>query len=218
VNIYVVVEGETEKKVYSTWIPLINPALTEISSVEDVSDNNFLIVKGGGIPGYFEIIEAAVEDVHSIAAFDRLVVCVDSEELTYVAKYQEVEAFINGTARAIDYRIVVQHFCFETWALGNRRIVSRYPQSQRLREFKNHFDVGARDPELLTVIPRLTLTRARFAESYLRALLNERFRNLTYIKGHPGPVSQRTYFEQLVDRYQATGHIGSFAHLLAAIA
>jgi hypothetical protein len=217
VNLYVVVEGRTEKAVYSKWIPLINPSLTEIGAVADVKTNSFLIVEGGGVPAYFDVIKAGVEDVHSITAFNRLVVCIDSEELTYTAKYQEVESFIDGIGLPIDYRIVVQHFCFETWALGNQKIVSRHPKDPRLLGFKNHFDVGVQDPELLTIMPGSILNRALFAESYLRALMHEKYRNLSYVNGHPGPVAHGSYYAQLVTRQSKTGHIRSFSHLLSAM-
>ena len=57
-NLYVVVEGAIgEKKVYSHWIPLVNPNLKLAGSILDIGSNSVFIVGGGGYPNYFEVIE-----------------------------------------------------------------------------------------------------------------------------------------------------------------
>src|SRR5262245_58688133 len=121
-NIYVVVEGRVvEKAVYTVWIPEINNALVPAALPADVvGDNRFIILSGNGYPQYFDTIRAALEDVASSNTFQRLVICIDSEDMTLEEKRAEVIAFVEGTEyRHVDYRVVVQHFCFETWALGN---------------------------------------------------------------------------------------------------
>ena len=217
-NFYVVTEGVTEKRVYSKWIPDLRPNLTEVNYLEDLSNDKFLIRQGGGLPNYFEVIAAGVEDVYQTNGRSRLVVCVDSEEQSYTEKFQEINLVITGVGRRIDYRIVIQHFCFETWALGNRAIATRNPQSERLRLFRAHWDVEVRDPELLLPMPNDAWNRSQFAETYLRALLNEKFRNLTYTKGNPDAVARAGYLNRLKTRLDETKHIGSFAHFLSAFA
>lgn len=217
-NLYVVVEGAGEKKVYAKWLPLLNPALREIDFIDEVTQNNFLIRDGGGMPQYFGVIEAGARDVGANPAFDRLVVCVDSEDKTCTEKCQEVLAFVQGLGLPVDCRVVVQHFCLEAWALGNRAIVRPSPRSEPLASFKRHFDVRELDPELLTPIPGLDISKARFAERYLRAALNDRYRNLSYIKSKPEALMHATYFRQLQNRLQETGHIPSFSSLAQAIA
>jgi len=44
-NIYVVVEGKGDKKVYTHWIPLVNRQMSVVNSVASVKRNNFLIGK-----------------------------------------------------------------------------------------------------------------------------------------------------------------------------
>jgi len=81
-NIYVVVEGETETVVYPSWIPLVNPELTHVDHPSMVVCNNFCIVSARGYPFNPEVIDAAIDDVNSIPGFDRLVIFADSEEAT----------------------------------------------------------------------------------------------------------------------------------------
>jgi hypothetical protein len=125
-NVYVAVEGEVgEKKVYEKWIPFINPSLVHISRSDDFVNNNFYIVSGGGYPNYFEIIKNAVNDMDDNPSIDRLVIVVDSEDYTYQEKYDEIEGYLlKDLSFAGQYKIIVQHFCLEAWALGNRKIFS----------------------------------------------------------------------------------------------
>lgn len=215
-NIYVVVEGLVERRVYREWIPLVNPNLKQVYDIEAVVLDNFYLISGGGYPQYFDVVEAAIEDVNNFAAFDRLVISVDSEEFTFDDKYQEIDAFVSARYCRVDTRIVIQHFCIETWGLGNRTIVRRNPQLPRLITYRALFDVLDRDPELLPEYPDEELNRSQFAERYLRAALNDRFRNLTYSKSNPQPLLHPAYFGQLESRLNESGHIQSFAGFLAA--
>ena len=210
-NVYLVTEGPVgEKQIYSCWAPLANPSLRVIRSIDEITQDCIFIVSGGGYPGYFEVIENAAKDVAAIPAFDRLIVAIDSEEQTYAEKFAEIDGFIGGLGLGVNYRIVVQHFCLETWALGNRAIVSRKPKNQKVREYLSLFDVLRLDPELLPGKRDEGLNRAQFAEKYLRRLLNEKFRNLTYTKSNPGALLHKKYYEQVHSRLVDTGHIGSF--------
>ena len=207
-NIYVLVEGKTEKVVYKTWIPYVNPDLTYVNYPVELADNQFAIVSAMGYPDYLELIDSAVEDVVSSAAIDRLVVAIDSEEMTRAEKYDEVEARIQSIDRSIDYRIIVQHFCLETWALGNRRVVRALPQEANLKLFKGVYDVRVRDPGELPAYKEWN--RAQFAYRFLRAAFRDRWGSLTYSKSNPSQLRNKSYLEQLDYRLSATGHIESF--------
>ena len=93
-NIYVVVEGETEKRVYPSWIPLVNPSLTYVDHPSKVATNNFCIVSAMGYPFCMNLIRDAIEDVNAAGAFDRLVVLVDSEQATRDEKIAEISEHI----------------------------------------------------------------------------------------------------------------------------
>lgn len=211
-NVYVVVEGRVvEKAVYTVWIPEVNNELTPVRYLDDVAANNFYIVSGNGYPAYFEIVTAALEDVASSKIFDRLVICIDSEDMTMAEKRDEVIAHVQSTEhRHVDFRVVVQHFCFETWALGNRRIGSRNPQNEALRRYRQLYNVLSQDPEDLPALPAEKFNRSQFAEQYLRVTLNDRNKRLTYSKANPRVVAHPKFFREVQARMNETTHIQSF--------
>jgi hypothetical protein len=211
-NVYVVVEGRVvEKAVYTVWIPQVNPALVPVRAITDVVNNNFLIISGNGYPQYFDIIRNAFADVTSNSVFDRLVISIDSEDMTIEDKRQEIETFIASLDYVnVDWRLVIQHFCFETWALGNRVVASRNPKDGRLRKYKDVYNVTTQDPEGLPALVEERLNRSQFAEKYLRLMLNDRNKNISYSKGNPKFVAHPKYFGHVYRRTTDTGHIQSF--------
>lgn len=216
-NIYLVVEGPVgEKQVYAHWVPLVNPALTVVGSLADVRHNNLVIYSGGGYPQYFDLIKAGIDDVAANPHIDRLVVAVDSEEMSYAEKHAEINQFVISCKIPINYRIIIQHFCLEAWALGNQVIVARNPKDEKLREYRRHFDVLTKDPELLPEYPPKRLNRSQFASLYLKKLLNEKYKRLTYTKSNPGVLLHEKYYERVRGRLESTGHIRSFNDFLSA--
>lgn len=215
-NIYVVTEGKVEAIVYRCWIPLVNPNLCPIDHITELHNNNFYIVSAMGYPHYFAVIGNAISDVNQIRRFDRLVISVDSEDMTKQDKYDEINTFVSQRDCTATTRIVVQHFCFETWALGNRRIIRPNPASDKLGEYKRLFDVRVNDPELLPPKADENLNRAQFAEKYLRLALNDKFRSLTYTKRNPQALVNDKYFAQVKNRLADTSHIASFGDFLNA--
>ncbi len=184
-NVYIVSEGMGEVAVYRKWVPLVNPALAYVSNVFEMKGNNFSIVAGGGYPNYFDVVSAALEDVNEAANIDRVVVSVDSEDMSREEKSHEMRSVLEGKECSAEIFVVVQHFCLETWALGNKRVGPRNPGSRRLREYKAIFNVLSDDPERLPPVPQEDLNRAQFAERYLREMLLDKHRNLTYTKSNP---------------------------------
>lgn len=213
-NFYVVVEGKGEKIIYRKWIKYINPTLRIVDSIDKVTNNNVYIISGNGYPSYFDIISNAIEDVSTLNCFDLLVVSVDSEKMTYMEKYHEIKTFIDQKNKNINYKIIIQHFCIETWALGNKIIIPRNPQSKIIRNYIQFYDVLLNDPENLP--PYKNLNRAQFAYSYLHAILNDRYRNLTYHKTTPEVITNHKFFNRIKSRYLESNHISSFKGLLDA--
>lgn len=216
-NYYIVVEGSVEKKVYAKWIPLMNPSLKQINSLGETTQDTFIIFDGGGYPSILEMIDGGIADLTDSEKDYCLVIIIDSEEMTRQDKFNEIDAYIKSKPAGllVDYKIIVQHYCFETWALGNRKIVSSNPNNPELVGYLKHFHVRQKDPELLTVMQGKNLTRAQFAENYLRKLLQQKFRQ-TYTKRNPQAVTHLHYFTELKNRLRDTGHINSFNELLAA--
>lgn len=215
-NIAVVTEGRGDKKIYKSWIPLVNPDITYVDHIIDIFTDNFAIVSAFGYPSYFDVILGVIDDVNSHGSIDRVVIGVDSEEFTLQQKQAEMSTFLACISCSTPILVVYQHFCIETWALGNRRACPANPSHEPLSTFKRFFDVRTSDPELLTPYPPLGNNRAQFAETYLKAMLHARSPHTTYIKSRPKPLLHHTYFRQILRRHQATTHIASFAFFLDA--
>ena len=136
--------------------------------------------------------------------------------MTFDDKLEEILNFLDGKICNAEIKIIIQHFCFETWALGNKRLGPRNPKNEILRKYKAHFNVLSDDPELLPSYPPESLNRSQFAVRYLRRMLNDKFRNLTYTKNNPKALLHNSYFTEVKRRFEQTGHIASFSTFLDA--
>ena len=216
-NIYIVVEGEVgARKLYQHWVPLVNPNLIYVDHISLVVRNNFSILSGGGYPQYFDTIASAIDDVNSLNNIDRLVISVDSEELSFNEKSDEMFEFLSKFECKSEIKIIIQHFCLETWALGNRAIIRTNPQLPSLIRYRRFYNVRSRDPESLPPYDLEELNRSQFAAKYLRHALNDKYRNLTYTKSNPRALLHNNYFERVKERYEQTNHIKSFCDFLSA--
>lgn len=213
-NVYVLVEGRrTEKIVYRSWLTFLFDQLKEVQRVEDIESDNFYILSGGGYPSYRDRIESSVEDITKHGRIDHFLVCVDAEELVVEEKIDEVSRLAVGIQHT-QLHVVVHDCCIETWFLGNKRIVSRFPQRVGLREYMVFYDVIADDPEKM---PKLEgfMTKPQFHLAYLREIFRER--GLAYTKHNPAEVRNSTYFREMKQRFRTTGHIQSFGRFLGIL-
>ncbi len=212
-NIFVTVEGKVELRVYKRWIPFVNPKMTCAGNkVFDLNTDNFAIISGGGYPQYLDVIRDAIADINSVDNVDRYVVAVDSEEMARVEKLAELQSFIENECDSctVPIYIVVQHFCIEAWALGNRRVGPRNPQSEKLKRYKEFFCVYENDPELLPTYRPRHSTRAQFAADYLDTMLKDQVPKLNYSKRNPRVLYRKSYFDEVKERLDTTSHIASF--------
>jgi hypothetical protein len=145
-----------------------------------------------------------------------LVIAVDSEEQSRQEKLQEIQDHVDALRCPIQYIVIVQHFCLETWAIGNRRIFPRHIHDPKVLEYKKLYDVSKKDPELLPLLEAEALNRAQFCYKYLRLILRQKYKRLSYTKSNPGPLLNDKYFHQVKLRYEETGHINSFDSFLTA--
>lgn len=216
-NIYTLVEGEIGAKlVYTNWFKFVNPNLTHVDYIDEVKNNNIFVIAGFGYPFYFNMIRNAIEDTKINPIFDRLVIAVDSEDFSFEEKKTEIENFLNQFNYNIEIKVIIQHFCLETWALGNKRINTRFVSNKRLKEYKKLFDFYKNDPELMPPFEKEGLNRAQFAYAYLRALLHEKNRNLTYTKTNTKSIIPESYFLQIKKRFNEGEHIQSFKTFIDA--
>lgn len=218
-NIYLIVEGaETEAKVYPAWIKLLAPNMTKIDDAWSVKDNSYYLFSGGGIPSIFRHISNAIADINDINGhdnlgnYDYLVVCLDTEEEDRAYIEQKINEQLSADGRTLtDTQLVVleQKVCIETWFLGNRIVFKENPQNTRLSDFIRFYNVKNDNPEDMGNFDETEYaTKAQFHHRYLKDIFKER--NIKYSKNNPSAVCQNDYLNRLIERYENTGHIGTF--------
>lgn len=215
-NLYVVVEGLTEMLVYPHWIESINSSLSRVHSLSDVSNDNYILLGDGGYPYIYRLIDSAIEDIRLHGSFDRLVVVLDSDDDDLTTRFNDVDTYIRAKAPIVPYVIVVQHFCIEAWALGNKKFLNKKPKDQPLKSYKAKFDVCVNDPEHLPDCPENEWNRSQFAEQYLKVAVRNRASHLTYSKSKPHLIAHPTYLAELLRRTADDGHLKSIQTLVTA--
>ncbi len=217
-NFYIIVEGDqTEMSVYPAWLSILAPTYTRIENAWDVGENNYYIFSGGGIPSIYTHVKNAVLDIKSIngkgeARYDYLLVCLDTEEESrdYILGRINDELQSNDIELLDAELIVFEHkVCMETWFLGNQDVFKDNPQNAEYLDYIKFYNVGMNNPEEMGNMDEYRFaTTAKFHLRYLKRMLEER--NMTYSKNNTKDVEQKKYLEQLIKRFENTGHIASF--------
>lgn len=217
-NFYIVVEGDqTEMSVYPAWLSILAPTYTRIDNAWEVDENNYYIFSGGGIPSIFKHAKNAVLDINSIngkggARYDYLLVCLDTEEESrdYILS-KVIDGLQASNVELQNAKLVVfEHkVCMETWFLGNQGVFKNNPQNAEYLEYIKYFNVGRDNPEEMDNIDENKFaTTAKFHLRYLKRMLEER--NMTYSKNNTIAVQQQAYLQQLINRFEVTGHLATF--------
>lgn len=217
-NCYIVVEGEqTEMSVYPAWLSILAPTYTRIENFEDVAENNYYIFCAGGIPSIYNHVTNAVLDINEINSkggprYDYLLVCLDTEEENrdYILHQIESQLKLKGISlQDAELLVFEQKICMETWFLGNQNVFKENPQNAEYLKYIRYYNVGRDNPEEMRNMDENRFsTTARFHIRYLKRMLEER--NMTYSKNNTEDVQQYAYLQQLIKRYEETGHIATF--------
>ena len=218
-NVYVVVDGEkATKKIYQKWIPLVNSELSNIDYPDQFNQNNFYVFAGRrGQPGIWNMAEKAVEDANNINLIDRIVVCIDSEDKSYEEILSEARQRVEKNECRVPIKYVIQHFCLETWLLGNINLFRKKPKDQELLEYYTKFNIRDSDPVNLPSHKQRSMNRATFAYYYLRAGIRDTHGNdKCYSKHNAGMAQEVTFFNRVRDRCVKKQHIQSFNDFLDA--
>ncbi len=214
-NLYFLVEGKcTEKKVYPAWLGHLTPFLTKVENFLEVDSNNYFIISGEGYPGLLDVhLQNAIKDYKSAGKYDAFVVALDVDESTPDERANEV------VSKAIKYglpeeqlRVIPQNCCIESWFLGNQRVISLRPQSQRLVEFLNHYNVQADDPELMPVMSGFN-TKSQFHHEYFKEVARDK--NFNYSKSKPGHVMDAAYINALKQRVAISNQMDTLTYFFS---
>lgn len=214
-NLYFIVEGRrTEYKIYPAWLSHLLPQFDRVRDSVDAQRRHYYLAHGSGIPSLYRFVADAVEELNTSGQYNFLVVCIDAEESTAA---EVIEDLMNDLAkrnlkpRGYELLVMVQNRCIETWLLGNRKVFQRNPADETLKQFLQHYDVSANDPEEMPSHETYD-THAAFHYDYLRLMLKER--NIEYTKVFPRAVTDPDYLDQLILRTQETTHLPSLRQFL----
>ena len=219
-NLYIMVEGLTEKKVYPLWLEELWPEMIRVENYDEVTNNNYFIFSSGGYPSILDDIEDAVEEMNETKKFDYLIIALDSDELTVEERIAEVkEVFeVEQLRFNLDKVIVlVQNKCFETWCLGNRKMFPTTVDTEDFQTCLDFYNVRNEDPEEMPrneAIMSITTT-SQYHEHYLKKMFIEK--RQSYKKGSEKIVGQRYYLEQLIKRVNEMNHLPSFRYFINII-
>ncbi len=211
-NIYVVAEGKTERYVYKKWFEHFLPNYKLVSMPEQATDNCYYIISGIGYPNIKKEVTNAIKTMKELGTYQQLLVIVDSDGEPFHDKYTEFKTLADEHILAsIDFDIIVQNICIETWFLGNVKAVPAQPTDSEACSHISFYNVRENDPELMKKPENFIGSFANYHYQYLKCLLKHN--NISYSKTIPNSVYELHYYRQLQNRIATTGHINSFSQV-----
>ncbi len=205
-NLYFLVEGATERKIYPKWLEYLAPSMKRVFFPDEADRNNYYLISGGGFPSLLDNhLQSSVQDINEVGAYDYFVISLDADEITVDEKIKEVnERIINEGINLgnCEVKVIVQNCCVETWLLGNRVVFSRNPTTELLIKCIQFYNVFIHDPELMTKPNSFEESVSAYHYEYLRNMLA--VRNIRYSKKYPRDTLEPYYIDQLKNRIQQT--------------
>jgi len=201
-NIYFLVEGKTERKVYPKWLSYLVPKLVRVNHPSAITNNTYYLISGGGFPSILDNhLVDSVEDINNIGNFNFLVLIIDTDDMTPEQKTTEVVQFVkenNIKLNNCELIIIPQVVCMETWFLGNPKIYTRTPPNEECAFYSNHYNVSKYNPELMIKSDNYIGTNSDYHFNYLKNML--RAKNIRYSKSNPQAVHEPNYIKELKNR------------------
>jgi hypothetical protein len=198
-NVYFLVEGKTEKKVYPQWLSHLLPGLKEVRNFDEVEQHNYYLFSSYGYPSILDDIKNAAKDINDCGKYSYLVVCLDADEDAIEERKVEINGIFQPDLQELkaELVVIVQNRCFESWFLGNRKVYPRNPEDESLRQYCKFYNVSVNDPEMMPNFAGFNRI-AQFHEDYLKRMLKEK--GIHYTKRNPREVGESHYIEELKKR------------------
>lgn len=214
-NLYFLVEGKTERKLYPSWLEILLPSYEEVDFALEAKDDNYFLISGDGYPRLLDItLPDAVAEINECLNYDFLILVIDADEVSVEERTNEVSQHVEALEASLhncQIKIVVQNCCLESWLLGNRKVFSRNPQDAELRKHIQHYNVSLNDPELMEASSDFIHSRAAYHLKYLKQMFRERSPKISYSKKRPGDCAEDYYLRELINRTAATpSHLLTF--------
>lgn len=215
-KMYFLVEGKgTEMKVYPNWLKEILPRLEYFRDYESFknSESGIYLFSGEGYPSILNHIENSVKDICDLADVDYFFIILDCDESTIEERKKEVDKKLSELEipKRLEVSTLVQKRCFETILLGNKKVIPRAPNTERMQKFRNYYDVSSNDPERMGNYSS-KYTHSQFHSAYVRAAFVER--KMAYSKSNPRSVMDKSYLDELVKRIDETQDLINFSDFI----
>ena len=185
-----------------------------MKDIDEITKDSYYMFSGQGIPSLYTKIAPALEDIrlfnrtHEANKIEHFVVCLDtdyygSENQTYFRVSQEL---IKNGVGDIEFSIILQTMCIETWFLGNRK---DFPQDydEDFKGFVDYYNVSTEDPEAMRE-PEEESSIGSYSKKYLKKMLNQR--GETYSVSKVNAVTTKEYIVGMEERLINTEHIKSY--------
>lgn len=232
-NIYFLVEGETERDFYPQLIEVFfQGLLTKVPSPKVASANNYFIIGGGGYPFIYNgpkvprdsapALENAIKDINGNPVYDFLILCLDADKYTVQDKINEFDFHINrlrSNGIVLNSKckevLIVQNRCIETWFLGNKKMYKRTPSFEPLISYTRYYDVSLNNPEFMGSFSN-NFTPQKFHLNYLKEMILQKTNeSKSYSKVASKQVIDKNYTNQIIKRaLDQAGHLSSLKNLL----
>ena len=217
-NLYFLVEGLTERKVYPQWLNHLLPSCySRVSNAYDVNKDDYFLISGGGYPSILDNhLRSSIEEVNDCGNYDWLILVIDADEMSIQDKTEEVHQFIETNNIVLNancqLHVITQKCCMEAWFLGNRAVYTKSPSKSDFGKHNVFYDVSQNDPELMVKPTNSEETLSIYHYEYLKQMLLER--NVRYSKTKPNDVGESHYLSQLKKRVNETNHLSSLKNFL----
>ncbi len=215
-NLYILVEGNTEAKIFPEWLQYLAPQLQRVTHAADAAANNYYLFNARGYPNILNThLPNAIEEVNALGQFDYLLASFDSDEEPVACRSALAFAYLAEAGHALvkgKLVLCLQNACIETWFLGNRPIFKRNPDDPLLRKYVAYYNVAENDPEEMGNPPFFDGERQQFHKAYFKRLARER--HMAYRENRPGQAGSETFLTQLKRRRADTGHLTTFGNLM----
>jgi hypothetical protein len=215
-NIFILVEGKTERKIYPKWLKQLLPTLTKVDRPALINQNNYCIVSGNGYPSILGYLKESIDEANRIGTFDFFIVIADTDDIDIADRELEIRDYVLKNNIKLndstDFVIILQRCCIETWFLGNRKIFKKNTQDTELNDWIKHFNVSIDDPETMISPTNYNGAIGNFHKMYLKKMLAER--HISYSEIQPNAVTEPPYLDEIIKRFEQTGHIATFGALL----
>jgi hypothetical protein len=225
-NVYFLVEGDAEARVYPKWIDyFLESKMTRCAAHTDVVENNYILVNGQGRKIWNSVrspIKSAIAEINTNPVFNYLVIVVDADYKTIADRTIDIQTRINEAPVPLpancELKIIIQNRCFETWFCGHTDnfLIAKASTNKNIRSFVDAYDIEILDPELMQPPPSSNWKSiGQYHFNFLHHMLMP-VASLKYSKSSADKILDIPYLERLIKRkkVETPSHLPTFDDIL----